>query len=188
MARQGLDRARVVQAAAELADAEGLEAVTLARVAAALGVRSPSLYNHVEGLDGLVRGIALLGLDELGAALREAAVGRAGADALVAAARAYRRYALEHPGRYAAGVRAPAEGDEEHAAAAGAVVDVMAAVLRGWELDEAETVHALRAWRSAIHGFVSLEAAGGFGLPVDLDTSFDRLIATLAAGLDAARI
>jgi AcrR family transcriptional regulator len=184
VARAGLDAARVVAAAADIADAEGLEAVTLARLAAALGVRSPSLYNHVAGLDALLRGIALAGLAELGAALREAAVGRAGTDALVAAAHAYRDYALAHPGRYAAGVRAPEPGDEEHEAAAGAVVGVMAAVLRGWDLDEEETVHALRAWRSAVHGFVSLETAGGFGIPVDLDTSFDRLVGSLAAGLE----
>ena len=39
------------------------------------------------------------------------------------------------------------------------------------------------AVRSALHGFVALEAAGGFELPVDLETSFDRLVATVAAGL-----
>jgi AcrR family transcriptional regulator len=183
MARQGLDPERVVAAAAEIADAEGLEAVTLARVAAALDVRSPSLYNHVAGLDGLRRGIALRGLAELAAALREAAVGRSGSDALVAAARAYRAYALEHPGRYAAGLRAPDPDDAEHVAAASAVVDVMAALLRGWELDDVQTVHALRAWRSAVHGFVSLEIADGFKMPADLEASFDQMVRTLAAGL-----
>ena len=65
-----------------LADADGLEAVTLARVAHALGVKPPSLYNHVDGRDGLVRAIALRGLGELTDALRRAATGRAGADAL----------------------------------------------------------------------------------------------------------
>lgn len=184
MARAGLDRARVVEAAAELADAEGLEAVTLARVAASLGVKAPSLYNHVGGRDDLLRGVALRGLVELGSALRDAAIGRSGTDALTAAAGAYRRFVLEHPGRYAAGaVTAPAPGDAEHLAAATAVVDVLRAVLRAWDLDEDATVRALRAYRSAVHGFATLEAAGGFGLPTDLDASFDALIATLAAGL-----
>jgi hypothetical protein len=48
-------------------------------------------------------------------------------------------------------------------------------------------VHAARAFRSAVHGFVVLEAAGGFGIPVDLDDSFDRLLATLAGGLATGR-
>ncbi len=54
MARSvGIDRARVVEVAAELADANGLDQLTLAQVAARLGVRLPSLYNHVDGLPGL---------------------------------------------------------------------------------------------------------------------------------------
>jgi AcrR family transcriptional regulator len=185
--RAGLDSGRVVAEAASIADAEGLDAVTLARVAAGLGVKSPSLYNHVAGRDGLVRGVALLGLEELAAALREAAIGRSGADALLATAQAYRGFVKEHPGCYTAGaITAPAPGDDEHQAAAEAVVDVMRGVLRAWDLDQEETIHALRAFRSAVHGFATLEAAGGFGLDVDVDASFDRLVAALGAGFDAA--
>ena len=59
----------------------------------------------------------------------------------------------------------------------------MLAVLRAWEKHGDDAVHAVRTVRSALHGFVALEAAGGFGLPVDLEASFDRLVATIAAGL-----
>ena len=44
-ARAGLDHAAVVQAAAEMADSKGLEEVSLAALAAQLGVRSPTLYH-----------------------------------------------------------------------------------------------------------------------------------------------
>jgi AcrR family transcriptional regulator len=187
VARAGLDRARVVTAAAEIADAKGLDAVTLARVAASFGVKSPSLYNHVAGRDDLLHGVALLGLAEIAEALREAAIGRSGTEGLVATAEAYRAYVLQHPGRYAAGaITAPDPGDAERLAASAAVLDALRGVLRAWELDEDETVHTLRAFRSAVHGFASLESAGGFGIPVDLDASFTRLIRTLAAGLDRA--
>lgn len=189
MPRAGLDHDVVVAAAAEIADAEGLDAVTLARVAATLGVKSPSLYNHVEGRDGLLRGVALLGLDELAAALRAAAIGRSGPDGLQATAQAYRDYVKQHPGRYAAGaVTAPAPDDATHLAAAAAVLDVMTSVLRAWSLSDDDTIHALRAIRAAVHGFTTLETSGGFGLPLDLDTSFTRLIAALAAGLDAGPV
>jgi AcrR family transcriptional regulator len=181
--RRGLDGDRVVEAAAAIADADGLHAVTLARLAADLGVRPPSLYNHVEGRDGLLRAVALRGVRELTEALRHAAVGRSGPDALAAMARAYRAYAHAHPGRYAATVAAPAPGDDEHLAAAGETLDVVLAVLRGWDLRDDDAVHAARTVRSALHGFVALEAAGGFGIPIDLDESFERLVATLAKGL-----
>jgi len=181
--RAGLNTAAVVGAAAELADAEGLEALTLARLAAAVGVRTPSLYNHVGSLDDVRRRVALLAVRELGDALRDAAVGRARDDALVALARAYRAYARAHPGRYAATQRAPAAGDDDLAAAASRAVDVFLAVLGGYGIDGEDAIHATRAVRSALHGFVALEAAGGFGLPVDLDESFDRMVAALARGL-----
>ncbi len=187
MPRIGLDAARIADTAAAIADAEGLGAVTMARVAAELGVRSPSLYNHVDGRDDLLRHVALRGLRELTAALRGAAIGRSGADALVASARAYRAYAREHPGRYAATVAAPAGDDDEHRAAAQETVDVVLAVLRDWKLEGDEAIHAARGIRSAIHGFVALESAGGFAIPVDLDDSFERLVKTLADGLEHRR-
>jgi hypothetical protein len=101
----------------------------------------------------------------------------------MATAHAYRDYARRHPGRYAAIQRAPDPSDEEWATAAGAAVGVLVAILRGYGLGGDEAIHAVRAVRSALHGFVSLEAAGGFGLPVDLDSSFDQMVGALARGL-----
>jgi AcrR family transcriptional regulator len=188
MPRAGLSTAAVVAAAAVIADAEGLDRLTLARVAAAAGVRTPSLYNHVESLDDVRRRVALLALRDLADALRDAAVGRAGDDALVAMADAYRAYARRHPGRYAATQRAPAEGDEEMRAAAKGAVDVVLAILRGYGLEGDDAIHAARAVRSALHGFVALETGGGFGIPVDLDESYARMVRALARGLRDAPV
>jgi AcrR family transcriptional regulator len=184
--RAGLSTASVVGAAADLADDGGLDALTLARIAASVGVRTPSLYNHVAGLDDVRRRVALVALRELGDALRDAAVGRAGDDALIAMAHAYRAYARAHPGRYAATQRAPAAGDDDLRAAGAAAVDVLLAILRGYGLGGDEAIHAARGVRSALHGFVALETGGGFGIPVDLDESFARMVAALARGLRAA--
>jgi len=181
--RAGLTPAAVVDAAAALADAEGLDALSLAGVAAAVGVRTPSLYNHVASLEDVRRQLALRALAELGDAMRDAAVGRARDDALIAMAHAYRDYATRHPGRYAAAQRAPAGDDPELVAASAAAVDVLLAILRGYGLQGDDAIHAARAVRSALHGFVTLETGGGFGLPVALDTSFDRMVAALARGL-----
>ena len=130
MARRGLDRARVLATAGDIADAEGLAAVTVARVASELGVRGPSLYNHIPGRSGLAHGIATEALRELTAGLRDASVGRSGSDALLNAAQAYRAYARAHPGRYAAMQRAPAPGDQDELAAAGReIVEAPAAAM-----------------------------------------------------------
>ncbi len=184
MPRSGLDSDAVVAAAAALADAEGLQAVTLAKVAAQLGVKSPSLYVHVDGLSGLRRRIAARGARELTAGLQAAVAGRSGREALAALAEAYRAYARAHPGTYAATQNtANLEGPEAGAAAA-AALDVVFAVLRGYALeDEDAAIHAARVVRSALHGFVSLESDAGFGIDLDLDQSFSLLVAVLDRGL-----
>jgi AcrR family transcriptional regulator len=185
MPRAGLDAEAVVGAAEELADAEGLEAVTLATLARQLGVRAPSLYAHIGGLPDLRRRLATRGRRRLAEALQSAAAGRARGDALAAVADAYRAYAREHPGTYAALQRAPDPDDEEATAAAAHAVDVFLAMLRGYALEHDDAIHATRIVRAAVHGFVSLEANEGFGLPVDIDETFTRLTAVLDQGLTA---
>lgn len=161
MARAGLSPDRVIEAAAELADQIGLEATTVSAVARTLGVQVASLYSHVDGATGLREGMARLALDELADLAAEALAGRSGRDALIAFAGAYRDYARRHPGRYAAtrlrvGPDSPAvEAGRRHAA-------LSRAVLRGYPLGEADTVHAVRLLGSVVHGFTDLELSGGF--------------------------
>lgn len=176
MARAGLSPTSVGAAAAELADEAGWERLTLAALAARLGVRLPSLYKHIDSLDGLRRDVTVLAVSELGAAMSAAAVGRAGGDALRAVAAAYRDYGKAHPGRYAATVRAPAADDAQHTASAESVLRVVLAVLAGYGLAGDDAVDATRALRAGMHGFVTLEAGGGFGMPLDVDRSYTRLI------------
>nr|WP_231126933.1 TetR-like C-terminal domain-containing protein [Motilibacter aurantiacus] len=145
----------------------------------------PSLYKHVQGLDDVRRRLAARAVAELAAELADAAAGRAGPDALAAVAGAYRAYAHRHPGRYPATLRAPSPDDPAHVAAGERAVGTLYAALRGYGLEGEDAVDATRSLRSALHGFVALEAAGGFGLPRDVDRSFERLVAALDAGLRA---
>ncbi|MDG4825854.1 WHG domain-containing protein [Asanoa sp. WMMD1127] len=187
MPRAGLTPAVVVDEAARLANEVGLERLTLAKVASQLGVTLPSLYKHVAGLDGLRRLLALRGVRELTAATANAAVGLSGPDALRAVSAAYRGYALANPGPYAASLRAPDPGDVDHQAAAEGAVAVFLAILKGYGLEGDRAIHATRVARSALHGFVAIDAAGGFGLPQSLDASFDHLVAALDRALRSWR-
>ncbi|WP_205471381.1 TetR/AcrR family transcriptional regulator [Nocardioides sp. SYSU D00038] len=184
MPRAGLDPDVVAAGAAALADEVGLPNVTMGLLAERLGVRSPSLYKHVDGLADLHHRVAVLALTELGDALRDALQGRAGRDALAAAATAIRGFAVAHPGRYAATVRVDVHAPDDPLAAAGArVLDSLAAILAGYDVDPADTVHALRLLRSLFHGFAVLEAAGGFQLATDVDDSFTWLVEFVDRGL-----
>jgi len=183
MPRAGLTETRVLEDAERLADEVGLSQLTLAALAARLGVRQPSLYKHIDGMDGLQRGLAVRAKNELAAILARAAIGRERGDAITAIAHAYRAWAREHPGRYAAAQRAPAADHPDDIAASQAALDVVTAVLAGYQLREDDAIDATRALRSALHGFVTLELDGGFGLPVDIDRSFERLIRGLVTAL-----
>jgi AcrR family transcriptional regulator len=186
MPRAGVDPDAIVAEAAKLADAEGLEAVSLKRLAEALGVRPPSLYAHVDGIDDVLRRLGRQGLRELGTALSRAVEGRSGLDALQALAGAYRGFAHQHPGMYAAAQRSRELAQDEDAQAAGeAVVRVTLAVLRGYKLEGDEAIHGVRLIRVALHGFISLESGGGFAMAQSPDETFERLVALLDLGLRA---
>jgi AcrR family transcriptional regulator len=190
MPRAGLSTERVVAEAAVLSDEIGYDRLTLTVLAERLGVAVPSLYKHVDGLDALRLGVATLAARELGAAMREAAddAGRPPeVSALAAIAGGYRAYAKTHPGRYGATVRAArATGQPELAAAGEEAVNVVLPALSAIGLEGERSIHAARSLRAAIHGFVTLEAAGGFGRPEDIDSSFDFMIAALEQGLSDA--
>ena len=182
----GLDRAAVVEAAAILADEEGFEELSLARLAERLGVRKPSLYNHVAGLEGIRRELVLVGLRELGRALSRAAVGVSGEAAIFALGQAYRDFVKERPGLYAATVRSYrnyAPEDPEFRTAEGEALDTVLTVLASCGIRDEGAVHAARGLRAVAHGFATLEAAGGFGIPTAVEESFQRLLRAFVAGL-----
>lgn len=184
--RAGLGPAAVTEAAAVLVDEIGVAQLSMSILAQRLGVKAPSLYKHVGGLPDLTRRVAVLATTELGDALRDAMQGRAGRDALEAAAYAVRRYVKHHPGRYAAtvGIR-PIDVDDPLAVALERTLESFAAALRGYALDPADEIHALRMLRSSLHGFASLEGSDGFQLGTDVDESFVWMIDNLDRGLQA---
>jgi AcrR family transcriptional regulator len=172
----------VTQAALELIDEHGTDALTLANVAEHTGVAAPSLYKHVRSLAELRNRVALSVVSELTERLTAAVLGRGGDQALRAAMWAYRQYVIEHPYRYAAFPQVP-PSDPELAAALGRLLDVVLAILRGYGLEGSAAIHAARCFRATVHGFASLQAAGAFRLPEDLDATYDYLIGMLTTGI-----
>ena len=188
MPRAGLAAASVTEAGARLADEIGIDELSMGLLAERLGVKTPSLYKHVDSLADLNHRIALLAMVELGDAVRDATQGRAGPDALAAAAQTMRAYVNQHPGRYAAGNAArPTGPDDPLVAASARLLASLSAVLRGYRLEPGQEIHALRMLRSMLHGFATLEVAGGFRFDTDVDDSFAWMVNLLDRGLRADR-
>ncbi|HNB41731.1 MAG TPA: WHG domain-containing protein [Anaerolineales bacterium] len=184
--RTRLDKNAVVQAAVEILNAEGVQALTLSRLAEELGIQTPSLYNHVEGLPGLQQELAILNAKLLADRLSSAAMGKSGAELFMEASQAFRAYVKEYPGLYMSTLRssgAQETPNKELQLEEERTVNVGLVVMASLGLKGENAIHGLRAFRSMVHGFATLEVAGGFGLPQDCDESFRRLVLALVAGL-----
>jgi AcrR family transcriptional regulator len=184
--RSNLTKEIVVQAAADLLNSEGLDALSLNRLAEKLDIRTPSLYNHVDGLPGLMRALSILNARNLAERLSDAAIGQSGPGLVMSVRQAYRSYIKEFTGLYLSTLRVSGlqevvdpELQQEEARS----LKVALAVMASFGLQGEDALHAVRALRSLVHGFTTLEVYGGFGMPLDLDESFARLVNLFIAGL-----
>lgn len=184
----GLTLQDVVDAATTIADRDGLEAASLSAVANELRIKTPSMYNHVAGLAGLRRELALHAAREFTEVFAAAVVTDNPDRTVRQIANAFRSFATEHPGMYAALSPAPRPGedDELYEAMAGPVI-ILAEALASLGVAAEDAIHVIRGMRATLHGFVDLEANGGFGMPVDIDTSFDRAVDAMVDGLQGAQ-
>jgi len=177
--RRRLNRETVVQQAAAMADEAGaVSAVRLSALARALQVQPPSLYNHVDGLEDLHYGLAVYAARQLLSELRQASHGLVGREALMTIAVAYRRFAHSHPGLYPLTIRAPEPDQKELVELSQELLQMLLLLMASQGLRGEDALHAIRGLRAILHGFVSLETAGGFKMALDQEESFRRLVGT----------
>lgn len=184
--RSNLTKEVVVQAAADLLNSDGLDALSLNRLAEKLDIRTPSLYNHVDGLPGLLRELSILNARNLAERLSDAAIGHSGPELVMSVMQAYRSYIKEFTGLYLSTLRVSGmqeEVDPDLQREEARSLKVAMAVMASFGLQGEDALHAVRGLRSLVHGFATLEAYGGFGMPLDLDESFSRLVNLFVAGL-----
>lgn len=149
--------------AASFVDDAGYDALSVSAVAGALDVAPSALYTHCEGLKGLRSLVAVAASENLVDRIRTAAIGTSGDSALVAMGLAYRQFALEHPGQFAALLRSPRTDEPTLRSADQSVVDVFMLVFTAMGLSPRQSTLAARSTHSAIHGFLALEHVSGTG-------------------------
>jgi AcrR family transcriptional regulator len=177
--RRRLNRDLVIEMAATMADQAGaVSAVRLSALARALQVQPPSLYNHIDSLEDLHYGLAVYAVRQLLTELRQASQGMIGREALLAIAVAYRRFAHNHPGLYPLTIRAPEPGEEALINLSQELLQILLLLMASLGLQGNDALHAIRGLRAVLHGFVSLEAAGGYKMALDQEESFRRLVET----------
>ena len=159
-----VQREAIADVAWDLLSVEGESALTMRRIASALGVSAPSLYKHVSDRGGIIALVQERTLVEGAAAMRRA-INRAESNPALGAALAYRRWALRHPAQYLLTTARPLLRDRLPPDVEARAADV---VLR---LADGDVARARVMWATA-HGLISLELAGRFPRDADLEAAW----------------
>ena len=182
--KAGLDKAKIIETAANIADEKGIAYVTLKVLATELGVKSPSLYKHFNGgLDELNKELMLYGWRCLESEISRAAIGKAKDDAIIAICHVYRNFVAEHKGLFGAMQWYNMYQAEEHLQATQGTVSILFQVLEAYGLTEEQKVHIVRMLRGFLQGFAAIESHGGYGNPIPVDDTFDFAIKTILNGI-----
>lgn len=181
--RVRLSRQSIVEIALEVADEQGLQAVTLANIASVAGCKAPSLYNHIDGLDDLLDDLCLVSTAHFANALRDSVVAKVGREAVGSYAHAWRDYVKTMPGRYQATLRPLPNRRDEHKAVISGMTIPAGSILSTLGVPDTRLDDAGRALRSALHGFSHLELTSSIG-PTPTE-SFESVIEVTIAGIES---
>ena len=155
--RRPLNRRRVLEAAVGLVDREGLEALSMRKLGAELGVEAMSLYNHVPNKNALLNGMVEILLGEL----RIPPENRGWEERVREGWRAFRRLAHEHPNVFPLFVtRPPSTMDGIW------LIEEFVKTLRGAGFAPETALHAFRTFSSYTVGYAMSEIRG-FALEPD---------------------
>ena len=173
--------AQIIQAARELVESKGRDGFTMRDVAAAVGIRAPSLYGRFKDRAALLGAVELALWASLAEMLEDAAVAKDPAAALRAQAQAIRGFAKRHPNSYSLffDIRsAPSEdGNAARSLAVSRILEPLGALVGAG--------HAFAAARVLVpflHGFISMELARGFRLGEGVDEAFENGVSVILAG------
>lgn len=175
----------MVAAALVLVQAEGADALGISRVASELGIKPPSIYNHVGKGDALARAVVIEGNRRMSQVLEDAVRGVIDPrEQLRTLGAAIRRWAKDNGGLYT--LMSRVEPDNEHpefAPVLRSMLDLFARPLGQLGVTGPDTIHAIRSLRAAVHGFVLLESSGQFKLSEDPEQSYRWLVDALLRGI-----
>lgn len=182
MPRADMDKSIIVKKAAELANEIGLEKVTLKRLASDLNIKSPSLYNHINGLEDLQKEVMLYGWKQLEERVIEAAVCVTGYDALEAMGRTFYKYATENPGIFNAMLWYNKFQSDEMQDATKRIFSIVYKIFSTLNISQENCDHLIRTYRAFLEGYALLVNNRAFGHPLSIEESFEISLQVLIAG------
>ena len=181
---KGLSRELLIEASKKIIEENGIAAFSMRVLAEKLGVKTASLYAHVESMEALFTEVGLSALNDQKAAQLAAVAGKSGDEAVYALAEGYRAFAKAHAALYQLIMQMPLGKDGTLRAAAAVTAEPAMQVLRGYPISDECLMHWQQVLRGVMHGFVSQEASGYFShYPVDREESYRLAIRCVIDGL-----
>jgi AcrR family transcriptional regulator len=181
-ARTSLDE--IVRAGRAILEVDGVDGLTMQRIASTVGVRAPSLYKRIRNRNDLLRLVANDAAREMTERLDAAATSGDPPTDLRALASALRTFAHDYPAAYGllfAPLPDDARADPDWSVRGSAPLLDATRQLAGDD-------HALEAARTVTawaNGFIAMELAGAFRLGGDIDRAFDYGIDRLTVAISS---
>jgi len=158
MSNNKLTKEKIIDAALKIAEENENGSFSLRELSKSLDVKAASLYNHFTGSEQIQEEVALRIAGMLNEVLQKATEGKERDAAFLAGAIAYRTFADEHPGLYMALIHMPTSNDDNIVKAAFDSYSPMREIIWSFGKNRTDTLHFLRSFRAAMHGFVELTA------------------------------
>ena len=188
MGAKGLTKEIIVKEAVACIEETGQPAISLHELARRLGIKAPSLYNHIKNTRELQHEVLQYAIGQFVANQKAATAGKKKDEAVKAFAEAYYAFAAQHKGLYRLIMSIPSKEDERAKEIAVPLLDTVVAILSDYGLAGDAVAHWQRVFRAILHGFISQEDLGYFYYynSLDLKKSRDIAVQCFLDGLHAA--
>ena len=178
-----VSKSLVIETASKIADKQGLNNLSLKAVAEELNVRTPSLYNHIESLDDLLREVAHKGMRSMNEQMTQAAIGKSGNTALKSISVEYLNFIIEHPGVYETIQWATWHGTNETAEIFENYIKILSTIILSYSFPSESTNEILNLFTGFLHGFTTLQVRYAFSEPQKVRDELCNSVDTIMLGV-----
>ena len=183
MLKNNINEKLILETSADIANDIGLENLSLKEIAYRLNIKSPSLYNHFEGLEKIKESLMLYGWNQIEEKIIDSAVGVSGYEALRNMCYAFYDYGIANKGVFSAMLWYNKYENKEFETTTSRLFNIIFKVMRPLNISDENINHIIRTLRSFLEGFVLLVNNNAFGNPVEIKKSFDLSLEIIINGI-----
>lgn len=187
MPRTGLSKEEIVKKAAELANERGLSYLSVTTLSEYLGIKKPSLYNHMKTIEDMHKSLMIYGWKTVsGEVVKGIESDDEKANLFEYGSRFY-KFAIDNPGVFEAMLWYNRYSDETLLSATEGLYTFFFKQTDGLGIDREIANHLLRTYRAFLEGFIMLQIHNSFGNPISTEESFEISMNVLLSGMERYR-